>query len=801
MSRPLYSVLICGHTVADELNRIEDWLSSGIKVIWFGERKGLSQLSSRFPEFVKFRLLQLYEYAGKTNLMVVDGDYQKDESLFLKIVSSVNSFNLEQYRIEHCNSHGLIITASAGTGKTHVMIDRILYLIHVKGADPSSITMITFTNDATNQMRTRLQEAVINRYELTHLIKYLEMLENICQIQISTIDSFSHRVLNLMGTSRGYGDKVNISSESTLINDSIEKALDSLYIEGKSVKNCLGTQYYDAVKMIKQFHKKLATRGYSGIDCYGLDWGSADSKDAIRFQKVLKETLKTVENDLADRRLKQNSVSLTDLQHELAKSLQSYVGNASEFNLQYLFVDEFQDTSDDQIRLLSSICALKNPELFVVGDPKQSIYRFRGADDSAFDTLMEYLPDHVKNELIKGHLVRNYRSYEKILNDMNVFFRNWVSSKLLSDYNELIPCCGESGGDLCLKKVSSKDLEGHLVQDISSALNDPGRTGHSSDKVVVLVRSNYQLTEIDQICKKHKIPMIARRDKLLFQSDAARDLYALLNSYLYPGDPISLFNYFLTPYCRQDIELDGEALSECNGLRAEVMDYLEGYLSKTNWGDYRNLFKVKPALAVIKDIIRNVPIVRNYLTILERKGVVSRSVKEYESKQYLANLDKILSILQKKFVVDGLDLPHICQYLKISIATNREELEEDLGFDSSDCAYAMTTHKAKGLEFDTVIIPYNKSISEVMQNEIILSGDKKRIGWKCSSKDAGDNMDELYNSNHEEIHKEEYERSCLEETRILYVAMTRAIRKLTIYVRTPPKTASYSWSRLLGGTQ
>lgn len=104
-----------------------------------------------------------------------------------------------------------MVKASAGTGKTTVMIDRILYLMHmVPDLDMSEIFMITFTNEATNQMNDRLQEILLKKYALTKNQRYLTWLEQQSQMHISTIDSLAYDLFKRFGCSVGFGRDLGI---------------------------------------------------------------------------------------------------------------------------------------------------------------------------------------------------------------------------------------------------------------------------------------------------------------------------------------------------------------------------------------------------------------------------------------------------------------------------------------------------------------------------------------------------------------------------------------------------------------
>ena len=134
-------------------------------------------LRKEFPGFAKEFFLQTYDVSnveGVNALLpaeVIDGMGLDDKyaSLFEWFERNVVAFNTAQYQIEHGKEKSsIVVKASAGTGKTTVMIDRILYLMHmVPDLKMSEIYMITFTNEATNQMNDKLQEKLLSKYSLT----------------------------------------------------------------------------------------------------------------------------------------------------------------------------------------------------------------------------------------------------------------------------------------------------------------------------------------------------------------------------------------------------------------------------------------------------------------------------------------------------------------------------------------------------------------------------------------------------------------------------------------------------------
>ena len=787
---PKHSLLISGPILSEDVEIVRECLDNGLRVIILSDDATKDALLEEYPDYVDNHLLQTFYYDGGISLRIADGNLNDCIHDFLKVSEYVKLFNSEQYVIEHSRDKHIIITASAGTGKTSVMIDRILYLLDVEEVDPSDITMITFTNEATNQMMFRLQEAIITRFKLTRSVKFIEMLEKSSRINISTIDSFSYSLLKRLGQIVGYSSNISISSNALDINNALSNILNECYRSGNRVKDCLGANMHEVQSIIKSFYSKLASLGIIGEDVGKMDWGTTADKDSNNLQNTLRKGISELEEYMAARRYSENTVALNDLMHELSRVLEAY-DDPPNLGIKYLFIDEFQDTSDEQIRLISNITIKTDSSLFVVGDPKQSIYRFRGADDSAFDTLKRNLNERGIKYVKEYSLVNNYRTDAKVLNNLNLRFKSWSNNNLLQNFDSLIPCKGDLKGTVRIKRIKKDDLNLNITKDLRIALedvNEQKKNGKKYEKVVVLVRSNWQLDEIATICDVNGIPMVTRRNNPLYTSDAVRDLYSMVTSYVYPDDPVSLFNYLETAYVPKKMKIDVLKLIESNGDSSILLDILHNYINRTSWESYKTRFKNESALSVIRDMLDDTNILDNYVSKLKSQGISDENTLKIRIRSYKANLDKVLAILHSRFPDDGLDLPHIQQFLSLSIATNRDELEEELDYSDLNVAYCMTIHKAKGLEFDTVIIPFDRRLSSEPRSEIVVSSDRKSIGWLYYN-------DSMHNSLYKTIKEEELLRTKQEETRILYVAMTRTKRNLLAY--TYWHNEDYSWSSLL----
>ena len=209
---PKYSILICNHYLENYKDAIDEWLHCGVKVLWFGSYADAEFLKGRYKDFTKAFLLQCYTVEEDEPFIIVDG-YDPDNRIE-SVAKQCGKFNKAQFDVEHCNINDhIVVKASAGTGKTTVMIDRIMYLLHmIPDLKMSDIYMITFTNDAASQMDQRLQDVLMTRYKLTGEKKYIEWVEQQSQMNISTIHSFAYSLLKELGINQSFTRDLTIKS-------------------------------------------------------------------------------------------------------------------------------------------------------------------------------------------------------------------------------------------------------------------------------------------------------------------------------------------------------------------------------------------------------------------------------------------------------------------------------------------------------------------------------------------------------------------------------------------------------------
>ena len=811
---PKYSVLYFNENIDRHYKDIKEFLQGGVKVFWFGTANEREKLRTDFEPFAKAFFLQVFSLDGLkgyeyfNSVIITDGEGIAKEAAKRNLLNwledNIPAFNAAQFKVEHCAADAnIVVKASAGTGKTTVMIDRILYLMHmVPDLDMSEIYMITFTNEATNQMNDRLQEMLLKKYSLTKNKRYLTWLEQQSQMHISTNDSLAYDLFRRFGTGVGFGRDLEIQPLEKDRKDLIKDLLSDRLNDSKSIGSQIGLSYSEASRLIDDYWKELTKKGYTVSEILSKDWGDADNEPIVaNFQKIIKAVLGEFEEKYRQLKLDKNAISINDLFFDFGHYLLENKLDCAGLDMRYLFVDEFQDTDATQICTFASLVQTIGANLLVVGDVKQSIYAFKGATDEAFDIL----DDKMHGRLTYFSLRNNYRTCANIMKVMEKYFFAWSQEGLLRYEESVRPFKQETGSVEMEYVVSKNSLPVQTMNAINKALNDleseikSGRKKvNEKAKVAVLVRGNNKAAEIAALCRAHGKTVVLNSDRPFFQSQAVRDFYAMISSYIFADQPTYMYNYLMTPYASYEGVISVNDMEVLQGDRNALMDYLQQFSMNTNWFKYQREFRLRPVLSVIKDIVENENIIDNYIALdkVHMHGEDWTEAKKnrqalIDAKSYQLNLDKLMEMIQQRMDGEFTTLYDLYVYLTLMIATNRDEMEPDIDMDADySSVYIMTVHKSKGLEYDTVILPAMNHGLETDKRTTILANDKK-VGWYYKRSISGFMSSAWF----DELYKEAVRKGMAEETRMLYVAMTRAVNKLVMIVN--DWDTYVSWSTLI----
>lgn len=662
----------------------------------------------------------------------------------------------EQLEVVNCDERKILVKAGAGTGKTAVMTKRILRLIDENPNNSiRDMAIITFTNKATEELQSRLKKEFYLKWKQekdpSEKLRFRYELESLNSAHISTIHVFCKKILEWIGPYYGgdimYSPAYQVRSDlmSLTLDESIKKWLEIKEQEKKDVEYLK----YFPVHRIKEILKKA----YSIIRTKGLDIDLIIKSTKRSSYLEMETTKRKLKSELAELleiikethiKLKFDRLDVDDLLEYSCKILKSEPSLAEivRKKLKYIFVDEFQDTSLYQSDILRILCddSDNSPHLFVVGDLKQSIYEFRGADPYAYGRMENWIRENGKILTLSI----NWRSKPEIVYFVNnVFNRIQDTEKYSFKRDPLRPSKDLEKIELFnAYKWILADKNENGIELIADFLYDQIKIKkENAGKFAILVRKNYELEIIKSELDKKDIPSEIIGSGNFYNQKEIVDIYKVLKSLLNMSNPSALLE-----------------------LRDTIF-----FHNRDN------------ADEVVKEIIEN-KLIYTYTPsqlidyIFQRTNIFRRCSTKEKS-----NLNKLKEISRKLVRDEKLSLYNYVEWLSSMISGNVDEpLADTIGGQENKKVQLMTIHRAKGLEFPVVILPnLDQNISGSSLNpEVVINSKSNSIEFRYEKYYEPDSF--IISSGYEETVKETQYNVYSEELRVLYVALTRAKEKLIL---------------------
>lgn len=266
----------------NDLKSITAKLVSGFRERGIISDKGnirLAETEEEQTEFVyynkSFRIfnfeIYVYEFDIEKDEIIVEGQYTEQQKSILEDVANSTSWNFEQFKVEHAKGDkNVLVQAGAGTGKTYSMVSCIAYLClsrkHFVNNLVDEIAMVTFTNEAADNMKVRLKQYFMNCYILTKNKKVLHEIEAVDLMQISTIHKFAKTVLQSYAMEYGLGAEFAISSSEYAKEQVYEKYLNKFIVrkqeEDVNFAQQLRMPIHKFRKLLMHFSQQLYNKSY-----------------------------------------------------------------------------------------------------------------------------------------------------------------------------------------------------------------------------------------------------------------------------------------------------------------------------------------------------------------------------------------------------------------------------------------------------------------------------------------------------------------------------------------------------------
>lgn len=658
----------------------------------------------------------------------------------------------------------LLIVAGAGTGKTTVLINRLLYLITQKGIKTEEILLTTFTEKAVGELTERADRALPYGYTDLWICTFHGLCERL--LREHALDIGLNPDFKLLDTTgqwvlikkhldrfaldyyRPLGNPTKFISElishfSRLKDEDISFSAYLDYVEGLESKNI---KKVEIKKPGKKKTSKKDPADMDGNEGEAMEWGRL--KELAQAYQAYSQLL--LENNYLD--FGDLIVHTLKLFRERPNILALY-----QRKFKYVMVDEFQDTNLAQYELVKMIAG-KHNNLLVVGDDDQSIFRFRGT--SIFN-IMKFKDDYPNAKEIL--LLDNYRSNQEILDYSYNFIQhnnpNRLEQKLGLDKRIVARKNNNSSqASLSFEMFPSLSEELSFVASKIKELKDQQKDLNWSD-LAVLVRSNATADKFVKELARHNIPNEFVSLRGLYYKPIILDCLAYLKL---------LDNYHESSALFRVLNMEAFKVSHLDLVNINKL------ARRKVWSLYEALQKVASIPDISASSLKNIA---KFLALLEKHSQLV--AKERPSKIFL-------TFLKEAEIIKGLDhhrdakiFSYLSQFYKkirkleesdldLRLKTFMEliDLELEAGdsgalahdFDDADVVKVMTIHSAKGLEFKYVFLP---SLVD-KQFPTIYRGEKIPLPEELIKEKLSQEGD---------FHLEE-------ERRLFYVALTRAKQRV-----------------------
>ena len=616
--------------------------------------------------------------------------------------------NEQQYKAVSTDSQYVRVVAGAGSGKTRTLTYRISYLIGEKGFRPSSILAITFTNKAASEMKQRAI-SLVPQAKTT--------------LSISTFHSFCARFLRQEIDLLGFSNDFQIIDDE----DQLQMIKDIAVANGFKKKDPIvkyALNFISHQKCIGNYPEDVS------LNSHCLD----EDKTSLKFYSIYED-----QKDLMGK------LDFDDLLLKTIQVLSSSKSTRDKWRNKYsnILIDEFQDTNDIQFKLVKLLMG-EHTNLYVVGDPDQTIYTWRGANQNIilqFESTFKNAETIILNE--------NYRSTQNILNAAN---------KLISFNKKRVP-----------KDLFTSNIKGDKVEFVSSISREAEarNVAHkieiysrldpnfSYKDVAMLYRAAYLTLPIEKEFMQRRLPYVIYGGIKFFQRKEIKDILAYFNLIYNKKDDLSFKRIINVP--KRDIGEKTISVLEAEKQQAGLsfFEYIERIKEFDTELRTKNILALTNLINAIKDV-------KNKLNdnLEAYPSVLQKFIEDIGYYDYLKNdedgedrIDNVQTLFDDilTYVKNNPDSTFQSYLENAMLQTSQDEIKD------GDFISLMTVHVAKGLEFKYVFV--------IGLNQGVFPSDRTTI--------------------------ESGEDGLEEERRLCYVAFTRAKQKLHV-------SCNRSYSYVLG---
>lgn len=748
-------------------------------------------------------------------------------------MSNLNKFKAES----ELGSPLTFLNASAGTGKTYSICKKLCYLFVDSNEEnrikPEEVAVITFTNNAARELKTRIQTFLTNEKDVADLKKSFgkslnkEQFEknrayaiaHLNEASIGTIHHFCTEILGIVGTLADFDAGRTLSPDTSDLLEFTNNANLTKYSQSKSFAHSFDSKSYQKTleEAQRSFNRDMFFADLEGAFKPKEDKSSTESdstedeaecsstqtnselfawqrwtKDLAKLYGLLERTHSVMSND-----------SLLALTNEAVSS--EAVVKLLQKRWKLVMVDEFQDTDTNQWNIIKKAFLSGSNEsspakVITVGDDKQSIYSFRGADVENFRKARE-LAQKDNNKMYV--LNTNYRSDSCVVDTVNAITKELFDSANDDSFDpeSVVDVCAHItdrrllGGDpnsankgLFIRTAETKWNKGDIPGDVVPVINHLLKTysikeDHNKPRsikpsdIAVLVNTTNEAKKILSTLKDSRIPAVFTNTTSVFDEQAAKDWLDLLKSLISLSDQNLLKRVAIGPFGIFEVNdlMNDSALDE-------IITRWQEYKNQTQKGGFNLLWE----------------------NIEAKSNFSQRVFTNWYGEDYYINALQVKNWLQKLWH-ENPNLNYLVEKLSMKIKaaaknSRTAEDEEKLNIPTDEPSVQIYTyHGSKGLQFPIVLLPYLATDKEKGFNK-----SSKKNSKKSSKKNsttcclyAFSSFPDFQSCSVEELKQKKIKKESEENARIAYVAFTRAELLNVVWTNPLPEDISSKEAKAL----
>jgi DNA helicase II / ATP-dependent DNA helicase PcrA len=569
--------------------------------------------------------------------------------LLSSVITMFDTLNAQQKEAVLHTEGPLLVFAGAGSGKTKVIISRIVNLIHNHKVSPTSILAVTFTNKAAGEMKERIQKALEEGQIKTQTLPWL-----------GTFHSFGVYLMRM------YGELIGLGKNFTIFDSDDQESV---------VKEILKDMLLDA----KEYRPSAILNVISGAKREFIMEDEFPKYAQGYFQEVAADVYKRYQKRLKE----QNAVDFDDLLLLPLVLFEKHpdVLERLQEKYQYILVDEYQDTNQIQYQLIKQL-AKKYKNVCVVGDDDQSIYSWRGA---TVKNILRFHEDYPDLKVVK--LEQNYRSTKNILDAAyGVISKNTqrTDKKLWTEV--------EGGDKIRLYTASDEQDEADYVVDWLMA---EGRAEH--DKTAILYRTNAQSRTMEEALIRAGISYRLVGGVRFYDRKEIRDLMAYLKILYNQKDDVSLKRIINVPTRKVGPKAIADLEKAAKSAKMGLVEYL---LAADDVSLAPSIKTFREMLSLFIDLSKKLKVRELLEKLIDQIGYIQYI--DDNSDEALARIENIKELISVTAKFGELDPEESLRQFLEEVALVEQESQKVR--DGEGAVTLMTLHAAKGLEFDNVFM-------------------------------------------------------------------------------------------------